>query len=156
LPRILDFRRPVVADGMVHLNCPEKSLYGTVRFVNARISAAKRGKRRAVRNIVNGTAPLRRLLNAKRRPRECVTAKEVEKPSKARARAADKRLTRATARCQETGISSAAVCCRWAEKDKQSATIRKFVRLVGGLGVSKIEMREGHGGNTGISIDGAF
>ena len=47
--------------------------------MNTRISAAKRGKRRGAPNTVNGTVPPRRLLNAKRRPREYLTVKEVEK-----------------------------------------------------------------------------
>lgn len=48
-------------------------------FVNTRSSAAKRGKRRVAPNTVNGTVPPRRLLNAKRRPREYLTVKEVGK-----------------------------------------------------------------------------
>ena len=47
--------------------------------MNTRISAAKRGKREPAPNTVNGTVPPRRLLNAKRRPREYLTVKEVEK-----------------------------------------------------------------------------
>ena len=48
-------------------------------FVNTRSSATKRGKRKLAPNTVNGTVPPRRLLNAKRRPREYLTVKEVEK-----------------------------------------------------------------------------
>jgi len=47
--------------------------------VNTRSSAAKSRKRRAAPNTVNGTVPPRRLLNAKRRPREYLTVKEVGK-----------------------------------------------------------------------------
>ena len=47
--------------------------------MNTRISAAKRSKRRSAPNTVNGTVPPRRLLNAKRRPREYLTVKEVGK-----------------------------------------------------------------------------
>ena len=74
---------------MIHLQqtVPKRAFYGTVPFVNSRISAAKRGKRRAAPNTVNGTVPPRRLLNAKRRPREYLTVKEVDKlVERARAR----------------------------------------------------------------------
>ena len=47
--------------------------------MNTRFSATKRGKRRGAPNTVNGTVPPRRLLNAKRRPREYLTVKEVGK-----------------------------------------------------------------------------
>jgi len=58
---------------------PKRAFYGTVPVVNTRISAAKRSKRRSAPNTVNGTVPPRRLLNAKRRPREYLTVKEVGK-----------------------------------------------------------------------------
>ena len=56
-----------------------RAFIGTVAFVNTQISATKRRKRRGAPNTVNGTVPPRRLLNAKRRPREYLTVKEVGK-----------------------------------------------------------------------------
>ena len=47
--------------------------------MNTRSSAAKRGKRKAAPSTVIGTVSPRRLLNAKRRPREYLTVKEVAK-----------------------------------------------------------------------------
>ena len=44
-----------------------------------RISKVKSPKRRSAPNTVNGTVPPRRVENAKRRPREYLTVKEVAK-----------------------------------------------------------------------------
>jgi hypothetical protein len=54
-------------------------------MVNARISAAKSSKRKPAPNAVNGTAPPRRLVNAKRRLRECLAVKEVGSSSQSAA-----------------------------------------------------------------------
>src|SRR5580658_10156672 len=52
-------------------------LLGTVMKSAAPISKVKSFKRRHAPNTVNGTVPPRRVENAKRRPREYLTVKEV-------------------------------------------------------------------------------
>jgi integrase len=54
-------------------------LIGTVMKSTTRISKVKSPKRRSAPNAVNGIVPPRRIENAKRRPREYLTVKEVEK-----------------------------------------------------------------------------
>jgi integrase len=54
-------------------------LLGTVMKSSIRISNAKVPDRRTAPSVVNGTVPPQRVENAKRRPREYLTVKEVAK-----------------------------------------------------------------------------
>ena len=106
---------------------PKRTLYGTVAFVNTRISAAKHRKRRPAPNAVNGPAPPRRLLNAKRRPRKRLTAKEVEKlVERARSRGRyGRRDATMILVARRHGLRTAELCAlRWDQVDLERGLLR--------------------------------
>jgi site-specific recombinase XerD len=65
--------------GMIRRTVPKRAQNGTVPTFDAILLLVKSAKRRRPPTIQIGTVPPRRLLNAKRRPREYLTVKEVGK-----------------------------------------------------------------------------
>ena len=105
---------------------PKRAFIGTAPIVNARISAAKRGNPKRAPNAVNGTVPPRRLLNAKRRPCEYLTVKEVGKlvegaRSRGRYRRRDATMILAAYR---HGLRASELCAlRWDQVDLERGLV---------------------------------
>jgi len=67
------------AKGMIYFNCPENASFRDSYETTLQDLQGQIRRRRTAPNTENGTAPPKRVENAKRRPREYLTVKEVTK-----------------------------------------------------------------------------